>query len=65
MYVSSISPLPKTKPKFPFRFIVVLHETEVVENSLASLDEIMEASRQVPPAWGTGRDWPRAGVPSK
>ena len=22
MYVSSISPLPKTKPKFPFRFIV-------------------------------------------
>ena len=34
IYVSSISPLlPKTKPKFPFRYIVDLDLTEVFKNS--------------------------------
>ena len=28
MYVSSISPLPKTKPKFPFRYIVLLSQRD-------------------------------------
>ena len=30
MYVSSISPLPKTKPKFPFRYIVALSKDSLL-----------------------------------
>ena len=34
MYVSSISPLPKTKPKFPFRYIVALIPDSRVQTRL-------------------------------